>query len=219
MSPLRRCRGSALDPPGRARPGPVFPSGGTRRVPGGGADRRGRFAPPPWASVGDMWGLCVLGYVKGSGCIFAGGGHPPKISTGKPAPLTIFCICCRFFVSDRRALIQRYAQKPHAGRVPHGVPFFYGAVFVFFRFSLLTNPAGGGIIAEHKRSEGRSGWYLGVAQLVARYLGVVEAAGSSPVTQTKNARFFSRNARMSSIFYAHFCVFWRKRRRLKTPCQ
>ena len=26
--------------------------------------------------------------------------------------------------------------------------------------------------------------YLGVAQLVARYLGVVEAAGSSPVTQT-----------------------------------
>ena len=42
--------------------------------------------------------------------------------------------------------------------------------------------------------------YLGVAQLVARYLGVVEAAGSSPVTQTissihkgfdfMNARFF-----------------------------
>ena len=26
--------------------------------------------------------------------------------------------------------------------------------------------------------------HLGVAQLVARYLGVVEAAGSSPVTQT-----------------------------------
>ena len=42
--------------------------------------------------------------------------------------------------------------------------------------------------------------YLGVAQLVARYLGVVEAAGSSPVTQTissihkgfdfMNTRFF-----------------------------
>ena len=28
-------------------------------------------------------------------------------------------------------------------------------------------------------------WYLGVAQLVARYLGVVEAARSSRVTQTK----------------------------------
>ena len=27
--------------------------------------------------------------------------------------------------------------------------------------------------------------YRGVAQLVARYLGVVEAAGSNPVTQTK----------------------------------
>jgi hypothetical protein len=29
---------------------------------------------------------------------------------------------------------------------------------------------------------------LGVAQLVARYLGVVEAAGSSPVTQTRKSR-------------------------------
>ncbi len=29
---------------------------------------------------------------------------------------------------------------------------------------------------------------LGVAQLVARYLGVVEAVGSSPVTQTKKTR-------------------------------
>ncbi len=28
--------------------------------------------------------------------------------------------------------------------------------------------------------------YLGVAQMEARYLGVVEAAGSNPVTQTKN---------------------------------
>ncbi len=28
------------------------------------------------------------------------------------------------------------------------------------------------------------GCHLGVAQLVARYLGVVEAAGSNPVTQT-----------------------------------
>ena len=30
-----------------------------------------------------------------------------------------------------------------------------------------------------------SAGHLGVAQLVARYLGVVEAAGSSPVTQTR----------------------------------
>ncbi len=28
-------------------------------------------------------------------------------------------------------------------------------------------------------------WYLGVAQMVARYLGVVEAASSNLVTQTK----------------------------------
>ncbi len=32
--------------------------------------------------------------------------------------------------------------------------------------------------------------YLGVAQLVARYLGVVEAVGSSPVTQTIGNRLF-----------------------------
>ena len=37
---------------------------------------------------------------------------------------------------------------------------------------------------EHKaNSQGTV--YLGVAQLGARYLGVVEAAGSSPVTQTR----------------------------------
>ena len=30
-----------------------------------------------------------------------------------------------------------------------------------------------------------------MAQLVARYLGVVEAAGSSPVTQTKKRRFYA----------------------------
>ena len=29
---------------------------------------------------------------------------------------------------------------------------------------------------------------LGVAQMVARYLGVVEAAGSNPVTQTRKIR-------------------------------
>ena len=35
-------------------------------------------------------------------------------------------------------------------------------------------------------------WNLGVAQMVARYLGVVEAAGSNPVTQTKNPSFSRR---------------------------
>ncbi len=39
--------------------------------------------------------------------------------------------------------------------------------------------------------------YLGVAQLGARYLGVVEAAGSSPVTQIKKRRF----ARISFFIY------------------
>ena len=38
---------------------------------------------------------------------------------------------------------------------------------------------------EYQSRLAKAGDYLGVAQLVARYLGVVEAAGSSPVTQTK----------------------------------
>ncbi len=42
--------------------------------------------------------------------------------------------------------------------------------------------------------------YLGVAQLVARYLGVVEAAGSSPVTQTKKTGFLTP-------FFFVFCPF------------
>ena len=42
--------------------------------------------------------------------------------------------------------------------------------------------------------------YLGVAQLVARYLGVVEAAGSSPVTQTKISSNFSAFVLNSSLF-------------------
>ena len=37
---------------------------------------------------------------------------------------------------------------------------------------------------------------LGVAQLVARYLGVVEAAGSSPVTQTHETQGNMRGSRV-----------------------
>ena len=40
-------------------------------------------------------------------------------------------------------------------------------------------------ITKEKDYNDRHAENLGVAQLVARYLGVVEAAGSSPVTQTK----------------------------------
>ena len=44
--------------------------------------------------------------------------------------------------------------------------------------------------------------YLGVAQLVARYLGVVEAAGSSPVTQTrKNPRSFEAFSKLRGFLF------------------
>ena len=43
-------------------------------------------------------------------------------------------------------------------------------------------------------------WYLGVAQLVARYLGVVEAASSSLVTQTKKHRKRSFSVLFSFVF-------------------
>ena len=47
---------------------------------------------------------------------------------------------------------------------------------------------------------------LGVAQLVARYLGVVEAASSSLVTQTKR-RFFGISVFLCfSGVFLHFCV-------------
>lgn len=43
--------------------------------------------------------------------------------------------------------------------------------------------------------------YLGVAQLVACYLGVVEAAGSSPVTQTReNPRSFEDFSELRGVF-------------------
>ena len=50
----------------------------------------------------------------------------------------------------------------------------------FFCKKALTQVVSCAIILWHAKV------HLGVAQLVARYLGVVEAAGSSPVTQTKN---------------------------------
>ena len=43
-------------------------------------------------------------------------------------------------------------------------------------------------------------WYLGVAQMVARYLGVVEAAGSNPVTQTNKNQSSERVADFLFIF-------------------
>lgn len=44
--------------------------------------------------------------------------------------------------------------------------------------------------------------YLGVAQLVACYLGVVEAAGSSPVTQTReNPRSFETFSELRGFLF------------------
>ena len=51
-------------------------------------------------------------------------------------------------------------------------------VKMFFLKKALTRRLCCDIILKHAKV------HLGVAQLVARYLGVVEAAGSSPVTQT-----------------------------------
>ena len=48
--------------------------------------------------------------------------------------------------------------------------------------------------------------YLGVAQLVARYLGVVEAAGSSPVTQTKTE---NQTVLRFPLFFSCFLSFLR----------
>ena len=74
-------------------------------------------------------------------------------------------------------------------------------ILYFFSKKGLTNQKECGIISRSQRCDD-----LGVAQLVARYLGVVEAASSSLVTQTKR-RFFG-----ISVFLCfwrvslHFCV-------------
>ena len=51
---------------------------------------------------------------------------------------------------------------------------------------------------------------LGVAQLVARYLGVVEAAGSSPVTQTKQKSPENLYGIRTFLYFKHafqlFCI-------------
>ena len=60
-------------------------------------------------------------------------------------------------------------------------------------------------------------WYLGVAQLVARYLGVVEAASSSLVTQTKQE---IRKNLLFSLFFAlnrPFSRILRPKSSLKRP--
>ena len=49
--------------------------------------------------------------------------------------------------------------------------------------------------------------YLGVAQLVARYLGVVEAAGSSPVTQTRKREDKTSRFLLFSPFFSCFLAF------------
>ena len=49
-------------------------------------------------------------------------------------------------------------------------------------------------------------WYLGVAQLVARYLGVVEAAGSSPVTQTNISYEMNKKSSQIVRFRLDFCL-------------
>ena len=63
----------------------------------------------------------------------------------------------------------------------------------------MTNPLGSDIIQWLSGKTRYAQRNLGVAQLGARYLGVVEAAGSSPVTQIK-----IRYLRMSDLFVFYF---------------
>ena len=53
---------------------------------------------------------------------------------------------------------------------------------------------------------------LGIAQMVARYLGVVEAVGSNPATQTKNG-----GIRMDSSIFL-FCGIWNREKIASAIC-
>ena len=54
---------------------------------------------------------------------------------------------------------------------------------------------------------GELNMYLGVAQLVARYLGVVEAARSSRVTQTSIFNEMHKKSSRIVRFWLDFCLF------------
>ena len=65
----------------------------------------------------------------------------------------------------------------------------YGEINIFLKKNKLPIDEQGNLWYNNRVRNENNIINLGVAQLVARYLGVVEAAGSSPVTQTKNRRF------------------------------
>ena len=117
---------------------PFSPSGGTRREPGGTARAPvfWGFCRPPRASVGGMPGLACIAYVKGRAVVFSRGRTPAKISTGTPAPLTVFL-----------SISHNFARALPASEVVYNTQTLL--------LMLLFSP-----------------------------FGVVEAAGSSPVTQT-----------------------------------
>ncbi len=50
--------------------------------------------------------------------------------------------------------------------------------------------------------------YLGVAQMVERYLGVVEAAGSNPVTQTKTKILSTIVDGIFVLYYSFFIIHY-----------
>ena len=64
------------------------------------------------------------------------------------------------------------------------IPLFYLLLFVCFAILKCLDKSA--LVWYNYQAVGDDLKHLGVAQLVARYLGVVEAARSSRVTQTKN---------------------------------
>ena len=93
---------------------------------------------------------------------------PPAVSS---APCLLACRPLPFLPACRRF--------PRRTRQSH---FFI--IFSLSREFSLDKPRTQCYNSKAQTGRGCPGSFLGVAQLVARYLGVVEAAGSSPVTQT-----------------------------------
>ena len=75
-------------------------------------------------------------------------------------------------------------------------------ILYFFSKKGLTNQKECGIISRSQRCDD-----LGVAQLVARYLGVVEAASSSLVTQTSIFNEMHKKSSRIVRFRLDFCLF------------
>ena len=84
------------------------------------------------------------------------------------------------------------------------IPLFYLLLFVCFTILKCLDKSA--LVWYNNQAVGDNLKHLGVAQLVARYLGVVEAASSSLVTQTNISYEMNKKSSQIVRFRLDFCL-------------